>query len=204
MFDPTDKRTNWPDMLTAFCWAFRDDPDATLVMCMLHHDHRAFADVLAGLIRKLQPFRCRVVTLQGRLDEDGCDALIAASDYYVNTSSCEGACLPLMEFMSAGRPALAPDHTAMADYVDGSNAFVLRSGLDYDLWPRDLRHLFRDMRHRLEWESLLDAYRASYRVRRDEPARYAAMGEAARRAMQRSCSRPVVTARLGQAFGRAA
>ncbi len=203
VFDPTDNRTNWHDMLTAFCWAFRDISDVTLVMRMVHQDRFAFTETLAGLIRKLQPFRCRVVTLQGVLDDDEYDALISASDYYVNTSSCEAVCLPLMEFMGAGRPAIAPDHTALADYIDASNAFVLRSGLDYNFWPQDLRHLFRGMRRRLDWDSLLDAYRTSYQVRIDDPARYTAMGQAARQATRRTCSRPVVKAKLEQAIGQA-
>ncbi len=203
VLNPADGRKNWHDMLTAFCWAFRDEPDATLVLKMVHHDRFAFEGSLAILIRLLQPFRCRVVVLQGWLDDAEYDALVSATDYYVNTSCCEGLCLPLMEFMSAGRPALAPDHTAMADYVDPACAFVLRSGVEYNVWPHDPRDLFRTMRHRLEWDSLMQAYRDSYRVATEDPKHYAAMSQAARLAMRRTCSLPVVRDRLERALGRA-
>ena len=201
VLNPADGRKNWHDMLTAFCWAFRDNPGATLVLKMVHHDRFAFEGSLAILIRLLQPFSCRVVVLHGWLDDVEYEALVAATHYYVNTSSCEGLCLPLMEFMSAGRPALAPNHTAMADYVDPADAFVLRSGVEYNVWPHDPRDLFRTMRHRLEWDSLMQAYRDSYRVAAEDPARYAAMAQAARRAMQRSCSLPVVRTKLQRALG---
>ena len=201
VFNPADGRKNWHDMLTAFCWAFRDTPDATLVMKMVHHDRHAFEGSLAILIRQLQPFRCRVVALHGWLDDTEYDALVSATDFYVNTSSCEGLCLPLMEFMSAGRPAISPDHTAMADYVTDANSFVLRYGVEYNVWPHDPRDLFRTMRHRLEWDSLMEAYRASYRVARSDPARYGAMAEAARNSMRETCSLPVVAAKLEDALG---
>ncbi|WP_428392648.1 glycosyltransferase [Lichenicoccus sp.] len=203
VFNPKDGRKNWHDMLTAFCWAFRDNPDVTLVMKMAHHDRSTFEGMLALLLERLQPFRCRIITLHGWLDDDEYDALIRATDYYVNTSSCEGLCLPLMEFMSAARPAIAPDHTAMADYINEDNAFVLSYGTEYNVWPHDPRDLFRTMRHRLEWDSLVDAYRASHRIRLDDPARYAAMGRAARQVMRETCSVPVVRAKLDQAIRQA-
>ena len=43
----------------------------------------------------------------------------------MNASRCEGLYLPLMEFMSCGTPAIAPDHSAMADYMDAQVGFVV-------------------------------------------------------------------------------
>ena len=48
--------------------------------------------------------------------------------------------MPLMEFMSAGRPVIAPRHTAMADYIDESSAFIVASSPEHNVWPDDPRH----------------------------------------------------------------
>ena len=180
VFNPMDGRKNWQDLLTAFCYAFRDEPGATLVMKMVHEHREAFEILLDRLTYALSPFQCRVVALHGWMTDAEYDALIAAADYYVNTSTGEGQCLPLMEFMAAGRPAIAPDHTAMADYVDASNSFVLTFSEEYNVWPHDERDLFRTMRYRLDWGSLHDAFQDSYRQFSADPAAYAAMARSAR------------------------
>ncbi len=43
--------------------------------------------------------------------------LMRVTTYYVNTSKAEGACLPLQQSLAAGRPSIAPNHTAMADFM---------------------------------------------------------------------------------------
>ena len=183
VFNPMDGRKNWQDLLTAFCFAFRDEPGVTLVMKMVHQHREAFEILLDRLTYALSPFQCRIVALHGWMTDAEYDALVAATDYYVNTSTGEGQCLPLMEFMAAGRPAIAPDHTAMADYVDPANSFVLRYSEEYNVWPHDERDLFRTMRYRLDWGSLLDAFQDSHRQRESAPAAYAAMGQSARRSV---------------------
>lgn len=197
VFNP-DGRKNMTDILTAFCYAFRDTPDATLVLKMVHHDRAAFEPLLQELTTKLAPFQCRIITLQGWMDDAAYHALVEATDIYVNASSAEGLCLPLMEFMSAGRPAIAPGHTAMADYITPDNAFVLRAGLEHNVWPHDPRDLFRTMRYRLEWDSLRDAFLDAYAVATADEARYGAMSAAAVGAMRRTCSLSVVQSQLAQ------
>ena len=196
VFNPMDGRKNWQDLLTAFCYAFRDQSGATLVMKMVHSHRDAFEILLDILTRALQPFQCRVVALHGWMEDAEYDALIDSADFYVNCSTGEGQCLPLMEFMAAGRPGIAPDHTAMADYVDGGNSFVLRYTDEYNVWPQDPRDLYRTMRHRLDWESLMQAFQASFAVATAEPGRYAAMGQAARESVASTCGETVVADRL--------
>ncbi len=196
VFNPADGRKNWFDLVTAFCWAFRDTPDATLVLKMVHTSRAVWQGTLLLLLSQLSPFRCRVVALDGYLDEAAYAALVGSASYYVNASKCEGLCLPLLEFMAAGRPAIAPRHTAMLDYVDESCAFVVRSGIEHNVWPHDPRDLFRTLRHRIEWDSLRAAYQESYRVAKSAPGgamdRYRAMGRAASERVRAHGSAPVV------------
>jgi glycosyltransferase involved in cell wall biosynthesis len=193
---PTDGRKNWRDMLTAFVWAFRKQPKATLVLKLTH---ALIEDGLIDVLRALSTlgdFDCRIVLVHGLLSTEAYRALIEATSYAVNTSHGEGQCLPLMEYMSCGRPAVAPAHSAMSDYITADNAFVIYSTLRPASWPQDERAAMRCRHHLISLEDLVRQYRESYRVAADAPKRYAQMSKAAVRAAQAFCSEEVVTSRL--------
>lgn len=179
VLNPADGRKNWVDLITAFCWAFKNTDDATLIVKMTHHDIEYYRIVLMTLLSRLAPFRCRVLVLHGFLEDEQYKALIRSSSYYVNSSSCEGLCLPLMEFLASGKPAIAPDHTAMADYLNEQLAFVLKSSLEPTCWPHDPSGMLFTHRHRLNWQSLMEAFRSSYQLAHDNPTHYQTMSRCA-------------------------
>lgn len=184
VLNPADGRKNWVDLVTAFCWAFKNTEDATLVVKMTHHDLEHYRVVLMTLLSRLAPFRCRVLVLHGFLEDEQYQALINASSYYVNASSGEGLCLPLMEFLSSGKPVIAPNHTAMADYLDEHFAFLLKCSPEPTCWPHDPTGMLFTHRHRLNWQSLMEAFRSSYQVARTNPAHYQGMSRDAYQHMQ--------------------
>lgn len=178
VLNPADGRKNLDDIVTAFCWAFRDRPDATLILKFVHNDRASYWRRLERLLNLLSPFRCRVIAFHGFMETREFENLIAMTSYCVNASHGEGLCLPLLEYMSCGKPAVAPDHTAMEDYINDKTAFVVRSSKELNVWPQDKRDQYRTMRYRINWESLRDAYVESYRVAMEQPDRYAAMSAA--------------------------
>lgn len=184
VLNPADGRKNWVDLVTAFCWAFKNTDDATLIVKMTHHDLEHYRVVLMTLLSRLAPFRCRVLVLHGFLEDDQYQALIAASSFYVNASSGEGLCLPLMEFLSSAKPVIAPDHTAMADYLNERVAFLLKFSPEPTCWPHDPTGMLFTHRHRLNWQSLMEAFRNSYQVARTNPAHYQGMSRDAYQHMQ--------------------
>ncbi|MCO1670587.1 glycosyltransferase [Pseudomonas aeruginosa] len=196
VFNPLDGRKNWHHLITAFCWAFRDTSDATLVLKMTQSDLTTYHVELLTLLSQLSPFACRVIALHGYLDAAEYARLYGAASYYVNASRCEGLCLPLMEFMSCGTPAIAPDHSAMADYMDAQVGFVVRSSQEPAAWPQDSRRLYSTRRYRPSWESLKEAYLESYRVAREQPERYRQLSAAANQRMRGYCAGDVVRQRL--------
>jgi hypothetical protein len=200
MFNPKDGRKNWIDLVTAFCWAFRDTADATLILKIVHKDLKQHLDRLVLALCRLSPFKCRVLMLHGYLDDHEYETLISATTYYVNTSNCEGLCLPLMEFMARAKPAIAPAHTAMADYIDQSVSLVLRSSLECNAWPLDPRQRFRTMHFRLDWESLLGAFRQSYQLAKTKPEEYSAMAARAQHRMREYSSIASVKERIRNFF----
>ena len=196
VLNPADNRKNWVEIVTAFCWAFKDKDDATLVLKMTHHDLDYYRIVLITMLSRLAPFKCRVIVLHGFLQDDQYRELIQASTFYINASSGEGLCLPLMEFLSAGKPAIAPIHTAMADYMSDDLGFVIRCSPEPFCWPHDPARIFTTHRQRLNWESLVQAFERSYVQARTSPDSYREMAGRASRRMQEFASIEAVQGRL--------
>jgi glycosyltransferase involved in cell wall biosynthesis len=195
VLNPADGRKNWIDLLSAFCWAFRDIDNATLVLKMTHNDLELYRGTLLNRLARLSPFRCRVIVLHGFLEDSEYLQLIKATNYYVNASSGEGLCIPLMEFLCCGKPAVAPAHTAMADYLNTDFSFPVDSSLQLTDWPHDPSGMQQTHSHRLNWESLMLAYRASYSTASDAQC-YQAMSHKALERMQQYCSLQRVIAEL--------
>ncbi|EXF91737.1 glycosyltransferase [Pseudomonas fluorescens HK44] len=202
VFNPSDGRKNWEDMLSAFCVTFREVEDATLVLKLTHHDaEEALTDILHHLYKN-QSYRCRIVLIYGYLADADYERLVQATSYVVNTSYGEGQCLPLMEFMSCGKPAVAPRTTAMIDYLDVDNAFLIDTTDELTAWPHDPRRAFRTLRYVTNWASLCRAYRASYEVAKDNPGRYAQMSAHAVASLETFCSQATAEQRLEGFFAR--
>lgn len=196
LFNPLDGRKNWVDMLTAFCTEFQDEPNATLV---LKHGHRRHEDAIRHILMilpKLENFRCRIIIISGFLENDAYLELIRHSHFAVNTSYGEGQCLPLMEYLSCGKPAVAPCHSALADYIDETVAFTVASSADATAWPHDPRIAYRTLRQQIDWTSLRGAFRAAYDCYHQHPERYQQMSETAVTRMREHCSIDAARTRL--------
>lgn len=198
VFNPYDGRKNWMDMLTAFCAAFREVDDAVLVFKLTHQEYRSAMESMLMCLGRLPPFRCRIVLLHGYLDETDYQALLGATAYVVNASHGEGQCLPLMEYLSCGKPAIAPRNSAMLDYMDEQVGFVVSSWLDATAWPHDPRLAYRTCRHQLDWSSLSAAYMDAYQCFRTDPERYRQLSANASERMRSHCSQAIATTRLQQ------
>ncbi len=188
IFNPNDGRKNWEDIVTAFVYAFRENEDVTLLIKITNNDLSMFFEDIFSFFIELHPFKCRLVIIHGYLHYEEYEQLLIHSHFIVNASRGEGQCLPLMEFMSSGVPAVAPDNTAMADYLDNSNAFVVASSPDLTFWPHDPRQVFRTHWQRINWQSLHDAFLHSEEVARSHPEEYRQMAGSAINSLERFCS----------------
>jgi glycosyltransferase involved in cell wall biosynthesis len=141
IFNLGDRRKNHVDMLSAFLLAFKDREDVTLVVKIATNPTREFHEV--NLFRHMyhkmaiHHHKCRLVLVTDFLNDEQMAGLFRATTFYVNTSKAEGACLPLQQALAAGRPAIAPDHTSMADYMDDQVGFIPRSHPEPTHWPHD-------------------------------------------------------------------
>ncbi|MEO6810451.1 MAG: glycosyltransferase [Isosphaeraceae bacterium] len=203
IFNLGDERKNYRDALTAFLTAFRDRADATLVMKLATSPHREHHEV--GILRSVYrslglTHRCRVVVVTDYLSDDQMTALMQSTTFYVNTSHAEGACLPLQRALAGGRPAIAPDHTAMADYMDDAVGFVPRSHPEPTCWPHDPERRLETIRYRLVWSDLVACFRSSALAADSDRSRYEEMAAAARRRMSDHGGRSVAVKALANAL----
>ena len=203
VFNPADARKNWEDMVSAFCYAFKNVRHVTLILKVTHHQLTSIMGKLHFLLQQIGEVKCRVIAIHGFLPDDNFQRLINATKYYVNASSAEGLCLPMMEFMACGVPAVAPDHTAMADYLDDSAAFLLKYSKELAIWPHDPRQLKRATSFRVDWDSLVQQYKISYQCAFDDPSSYQEKSISSRENIRRVSSRKRVTERVRGFVGKA-
>ncbi|MBP8924995.1 MAG: hypothetical protein KBG75_04010 [Pseudomonadales bacterium] len=201
VLNPRDDRKNWQLLISTFCAAFATHPDTTLVLKMTHHSQASYLFEFHYLLQRLPAFKCRVVILHGFLEEEAYARLIARTDYYINASKAEGLCIPLMEFMSCGKPAIAPRHTSMSDYLDDTNSLSIDAGTEPCIWPHDGRGVLRTLQYRVSWESTVEALRRSREIFLNDPAQYQRLGDAAMRAMHAYCGFDVVMNKMSLFMG---
>ncbi|MFJ3051313.1 glycosyltransferase [Pseudomonas nitroreducens] len=196
VFNPYDGRKNWPDLISAFCCAFADQPEAVLVFKLTHREYCSAVTEMLRFMARLPAFRCRVLLMHGYLEDEDYRGLMQATAYVVNASFGEGQCLPLMEFLSCGKPAIAPSHSGMSDYIDEQVAFIVGSWSEAASWPHDPRNAFRTCRQQIDWDSLHSAYLQAWALYHDQPELYQQMGDRAIERMRGYCSRQAVIEQL--------
>jgi glycosyltransferase involved in cell wall biosynthesis len=143
-----------------------------------------------------------VVVITDYLSDSQMNDLYRASTYYLNTSHAEGACLPLQEALAAGRPVIAPRHTAMLDYIDDRVAFVAASHAEPTIFPQDPEPKFDTVWNRLVWEDLRDKLHQSARVAEQAPDRYRTMAAAGRERMRDLFGQEATSEALAMALDR--
>jgi glycosyltransferase involved in cell wall biosynthesis len=203
ILNPFDTRKNWRGIIHAFLLALGERADATLVVKLAVSQgmrqealHRLFA-----FYRKLHVrHRARLAVIAAYLPDEQMFELARASTYYVNASHAEGACLPLQDALAAGRPAIAPAHTAMAEYVDDELAFVLPSRPVPTHWQWDPDKRQTTTWQQIEPRDLAAQFQSSYRVAQSDPARYCAMAACGRQRMHDLANIERVWARLSDAL----
>jgi hypothetical protein len=127
-------------------------------------------------------------------------ALARASAYYITTTRAEGNCLPVMNYLAAGRPVISTCTTAVSDYFDAGLGFVLESHPEPAIWPHDNTLRFKTSWGRLVWPSLLEQLRRSYQVARHDRPGYEKLAARAQEKMRQWAHPEAVWVRLQAAL----
>jgi len=200
IFAPDDGRKNWIDLLNAYLVALGGRTDATLVCKLITKDRGSVERVIDYYRHRALPHRCRVVFICDFLTDEQMLQLCRATTYYVQATKAEGNCLPLMNYLAAGRPAVSPDHSSMSDYFSSGSGFVVESHPEPAAWPHDRRLRLRTSWARIVWTSLRDQISSSHQLAREKHRDYAALSASCRTAMREWAGRKAVAARLDAAL----
>jgi hypothetical protein len=192
IFNPDDGRKNWEDLLSASLAALADKEDATLVFKLIAKSNRSVRKVIDNYLGRGLEHRCRVVFICDFLTDDQMVSLCRGTTFYVQATRAEGNCLPLMNYLAAGRPGISPDHSSMGDYFDEQCGFVVESHPEPACWPHDRRLRQRTTWGRIVWPSLRDQIKASYQLARSPSEQYEQVSARCRTAMQAWASRDAV------------
>lgn len=200
IFNPDDGRKNWQDLLSGFLLTMARERDVTLVIKLVTSNPLAIGRLLSWYYNQHFQHECRLVLIDSYLTDEEMRRLAHASTYYYHTTRAEGNCLPLMDFLAAGRPALSPVHSAIGDYFDDSLGFSFQSHPEPSPWPQAPQLGLRTTWHRMVWDSIPPRLRDSLDVIRHHPERYQQMAANARNRMLDTATQADVLNRLRRVF----
>jgi len=196
IFNPHDGRKNWQDLLTGFVSALHDCPDATLVIKLITAEP-LMVDRILDFYRSVGlSHRCKIIFITDYLTDGQMLALVRASTYYLTTTRAEGNGLPLMNYLAAGRPGIAPCHTAIADYFSADLGLTIPWHAEPAAWPQDNRARLKTTWARLDWPRLVERLRESYSLALHDRLAYESRAERARRRLRERASVESVQAQL--------
>ncbi len=165
--------------------AFGDRPDRVLVLKT--HNTEAAGPAWREVAEAAAAAAPNVRVLDRALDRRDLWALVLAADCFVSTHRSEGFGLGIAEAMRAGRPVVATGWSGNMDFMVGEGAVAL----PYDLVPaRDPQRTY-DLPGAVWAEPRVPGAAAALAALAGDPARRAAMGEAARGAAEALSPAPV-------------
>ncbi len=200
IFNPDDGRKNWTDLINAFLIGLGDKPDATLVLKLITRRKEAVEQVIKYYLDRDIPHQCKIAFVVDYLSDETLYQLCKASTYYYQTTRAEGNCLPLMNYLAAGRPGISPNHSAIGDYFDNSIGYVIESDQEPTAWPHDTRLRIRTTWGRLLWTSCRDQLKESYELVTSQPQAYEKLSQRCRSKMSAWASVTAVSEKLDQAL----
>jgi len=198
VFNPFDRRKNWEDLLSAWQSALGQQEGVTLVLKLVGNDPSGLDEVLSRCQALDLRGGARVIVLTGFLTDAQMVDLARATTWYVTPTRAEGACLPLMQWLAAGRPAVATCHTAIRDYFSDAQGLVVESHPEPCPWPHDPSQVFRTTWQRTVWSSLAEQLQRAYQLAVHDPRRYAELSQGARQVSGERHHPSVVGPRLRQ------
>ncbi|MBX2877811.1 MAG: hypothetical protein KTR30_37165 [Saprospiraceae bacterium] len=167
--NPKRQHKNWKSLVREFCLAFEKVHDATLIIKMVGTIEHKTQKAAIRLLRNLS-VRCRVIVIFCHLTENRYKALIQASTFVINASDSKGIGSSLLEFMSAGKPAISYTQSDELPLNRG-NSFLTDSS------SSTLKQLLTE----------------SYDLAKSSPDQYHLMSENATNTLKRYCSMDSIT-----------
>ncbi|MCB0565054.1 MAG: glycosyltransferase [Phaeodactylibacter sp.] len=172
---PSNPFKDWKRLIKDFCRVFRDTEDATLVLKMAGLVKDKIKKSTVNILR-WKSIKCRIIIMNEHLPQEQYEHLVRSTAYIINSSTSSAIGNSLLEFMSAGKPAISPKYKEM-HMLSLENTFVIpsRRGAKF---------------------SIREQLTESYATIKNSPGRYRAMAASATESMKAYCSEAAVGPRL--------
>jgi hypothetical protein len=201
--NPADSRDNWRDIVSAYVYVFAEQPDVTLVM-VLDMPVARRAELLNRIyefyLRQVRGLSCKLALVLGPLNHQQKQQLVLGTTYFVSAARAKGIYPALGQFLAAGRPALAPCHSGLADSFGPDAGLVIASHPEYARIPGDPERRLVTTRHRIVWQSLVEHFRQSHAWARQNSPDYHIMSARARKRTRARAGMDAVWPRLQAAL----
>jgi glycosyltransferase involved in cell wall biosynthesis len=129
-----NKRKNIVALLVAYYTAFDHNDNVSLILkTNLGDDTREFEGFCESLKKDMGRFANpnyypKIALVPHRLKDEHINSLHCTGDIFVTASHGEAICLPLLDAMGFGKPAIVPKHSAFLDYAfDGDYDLLVES-----------------------------------------------------------------------------
>ncbi len=192
-------------LITAFLHAFSDRPDVTLVLRLETTHEREVSDLarLHSVCRSTgKTLQCRIVVVLGPVAESDRVGIARATSYFVETSQTCGHSLDMIESLAAGRPVIAPGHSAYAEWIDERVGFSASTTTEPTFWPIDPTRTHTTTWERVIWSDLHAKLVDSAAVVAGSPRHYEELSSAARRLYRERANQEAVARQIGRAIDR--
>lgn len=156
VINPKHLHKDWRNLILTFAKTFVANPDATLVIKMVGVVSHKIRRAAIKLLRKLS-VQCRIIVIFCHLSEDQYKSLIQATTYVINASANQEFGSSILEFMSAGKPAIG-NNLDRPSLMNQGNAFLTdklatQLAQSYELailQPDRYRHMSKNATHTLQ------------------------------------------------------
>ncbi len=185
LLNSNDGRKNWSNLIKGFVWAFKGKKEVTLIIKLIDTSNTVPNSIkkIKNYIENLGVYNGpKIILLAGYLNDESMRKLALATTYYINLSHAEGQCLPLNEYLAAGRPAVCPCHSSLQDFVSPEYCFIIDSYKSPTYWPHNPPHL-RTTWSEINMESYMQNLNLSYSLAIENYPKYLEMSHASRNAM---------------------
>ncbi len=172
--------SEWKDVVTAFCWAFKDVGVATLLLSIAENSDQVLLD-LTHEISRIGDMKCRVIILPKNSASESMKHILDVADFYVHVPSS----LPAEKMIEvAGIPAIVSSQDGLFEFFPQESQISSKS-IIHPL-PITGHKTFVQSRlyERADWGQIADAFRNSFEIISTEPNLYASMLSATQRKKQ--------------------
>lgn len=127
---PFDRRKNFKNLIQGFLASEASKNSILLVKLVIDNIGTTVRNIneILRVHYGLDAVSDKVVFIGKYLTEGQMATLYSRCSFFVSAASAEGLNLPLIEAMTYGRPVIAPNNTAMRDYISPDHAIVMRFG----------------------------------------------------------------------------